>query len=721
MEQRLLIDKKQYLGHIGTKRHQRFDRIRFKLSQKFKKLCPTFYYILFCAKPNEFRATRKLLSLITGFTISYLFCIIILNRFEFEPRLEKVLKLSVIVLATIAYTLSVQMRVISWLLVPTLLGTSSRSFVLALIFATIAAGPVSNIIHNCGEAALTLICTFNYHRTILSEKMNLIFDPIKQLIIQFGKSNKAMKKEAESVGKQLMPALNKEIIDQTELDKEKDEIMKADKIIDMEVPRLSQIEEDYEKELKKDKSKGSVVAKYIRKNDYRCENIFSKALENCAEYFDLAHGKCYEEIGIPLIGHLICIGLSVFKACSLMANFGQNRLCKAKQHSPAGLGRGYEKVNTLLQDFENNMDADVKIKYFQAEPPTNLTTFSQMSQLVNQMLRQNEEYFKIGFKIVSNLLLYILLWVMYKAIRYHKLYLTKIYFDNIYITSYFRHIDCRRLFAGKYHILPLRRFEKMELVDVLSFKIGSKESRQLKSLILLMISLGVAIVLLLFFDYLFAKTLLFIESHSTVRKEVKGINKYSMLIYGEGIVANILKKVLKQFEVHASLNKNYTNLECLPNPQITPSSTYYNIIMYFVSLIALGYLQAYLSRLRRIICAFFYPKREKKRILFLYNDRLKKRKRYHSFKIGFLKKLIKDKEQLINENLFHFFAYLWAKITNSKKCIICEQSVQHNYTVCAQENCQLVYCSQCWQLSGRICHACDQRQCEDTDLTDDQV
>jgi DC-STAMP domain-containing protein 1 len=143
--------------------------------------------------------------------------------------------------------------------------------------------------------------------------------------------------------------------------------------------------------------------------------------------------------------------------------------------------------------------------------------------------------------------------------------------------------------------------------------------------------------------------------------------------------------------------------------------------MYFVSLIALGYLQAYLSRLRRIICAFFYPKREKKRILFLYNDRLKKRKRYHSFKIGFLKKLIKDKEQLINENLFHFFAYLWAKITNSKKCIICEQSVQHNYTVCAQENCQLVYCSQCWQLSGRICHACDQRQCEDTDLTDDQV
>ena len=37
-------------------------------------------------------------------------------------------------------------------------------------------------------------------------------------------------------------------------------------------------------------------------------------------------------------------------------------------------------------------------------------------------------------------------------------------------------------------------------------------------------------------------------------------------------------------------------------------------------------IEAYGLRLRRLICAFFYRKREKKRVLYLYNEMLKKRK-----------------------------------------------------------------------------------------------
>lgn len=42
-------------------------------------------------------------------------------------------------------------------------------------------------------------------------------------------------------------------------------------------------------------------------------------------------------------------------------------------------------------------------------------------------------------------------------------------------------------------------------------------------------------------------------------------------------------------------------------------------------LVCLCLLQAFGYRLRRVIAAFYFPKREKKRILFLYNELLRKR------------------------------------------------------------------------------------------------
>ena len=70
--------------------------------------------------------------------------------------------------------------------------------------------------------------------------------------------------------------------------------------------------------------------------------------------------------------------------------------------------------------------------------------------------------------------------------------------------------------------------------------------------------------------------------------------------------------------------------ECLPVPIKTEHFYEQRILIFFVVLQILLFFEAYGLRSRRVIAAFFYRKREKKRILFLYNEMLKKRK-------GFLK------------------------------------------------------------------------------------
>ena len=67
-------------------------------------------------------------------------------------------------------------------------------------------------------------------------------------------------------------------------------------------------------------------------------------------------------------------------------------------------------------------------------------------------------------------------------------------------------------------------------------------------------------------------------------------------------------------------------VECLPVASVTDSSYLRGILTVFVCVQLLLVCESLALRTRRTIAAFFYRKREKGRILFLYNDMLRKRK-----------------------------------------------------------------------------------------------
>ncbi|RWS23349.1 DC-STAMP domain-containing protein 1-like protein, partial [Leptotrombidium deliense] len=140
------------------------------------------------------------------------------------------------------------------------------------------------------------------------------------------------------------------------------------------------------------------------------------------------------------------------------------------------------------------------------------------------------------------------------------------------------------------------------------------------------------------------------------------------------------------------------------------------------------YIEAYFLRFRRLVCGLFYPKREKQRILYLYNDRLKKRKNYVRYLVHRLKKLVQEKSLSVDRGLLVSLAQHWSyfrflRLFSCAKrcCIVCDEKENPTFVSCSNTDCDLIYCEQCWKAVNRKCYGCLPIESDGTDLSDDDV
>ncbi|KAJ8978447.1 hypothetical protein NQ317_017650 [Molorchus minor] len=117
--------------------------------------------------------------------------------------------------------------------------------------------------------------------------------------------------------------------------------------------------------------------------------------------------------------------------------------------------------------------------------------------------------------------------------------------------------------------------------------------------------------ILILLDRLFYEALDIIRRHARIDYLQTGKHDLLLEIKGTGMIASLLRSLLKGFNVKKRIRMEKSNEVCLPQP--TLMSNYYFLKIYgtyfFVWLMLL--VQAYTSRLRRVICSYFYRKREK--------------------------------------------------------------------------------------------------------------
>lgn len=127
-------------------------------------------------------------------------------------------------------------------------------------------------------------------------------------------------------------------------------------------------------------------------------------------------------------------------------------------------------------------------------------------------------------------------------------------------------------------------------------------------------------------DRLFVELLEIIARHSRVNYLQEGVHNVKITLNGTGFIANLIRASIDGFNVDEHIKVAMTNEPCLPRPALVESWQIIRIYFLFLLNLYLIYNQVYIHRSKRFVCSYFYPKREKARVLYLYNKLLKCRK-----------------------------------------------------------------------------------------------
>lgn len=137
----------------------------------------------------------------------------------------------------------------------------------------------------------------------------------------------------------------------------------------------------------------------------------------------------------------------------------------------------------------------------------------------------------------------------------------------------------------------------------------------------------------------------------------------------------------------------------------------------------------YLARSRKLICDYFYHRYGKERTLFLYNDRLRRRRAYLKQRKAQLAEAIRviyggreghfepcyrsapvafaQDDHLLKRLILAF--YYWSE---GKRCFVCLKAIALPYIACDTPTCLLLYCQVCFADVGGRCLNCRRRQKE---------
>uniref|UniRef100_A0A452RGR5 RING-type domain-containing protein n=1 Tax=Ursus americanus TaxID=9643 RepID=A0A452RGR5_URSAM len=198
-----------------------------------------------------------------------------------------------------------------------------------------------------------------------------------------------------------------------------------------------------------------------------------------------------------------------------------------------------------------------------------------------------------------------------------------------------------------------------------------------------------------------------IRHHSFLQYSFRSSHKLEVKVGGDSMLARLLRKTIGALNSSSETVVESNNMPCLPQPVRLDTSAYVRAVLPIGLLLPLCLLQAFAYRLRRVIAAFYFPKREKKRTLFLYNDLLRKRAAFTQLRRAAIlrrARLQKAPRHRLADVLHRRCPLLrgWLR----RRCVVCQAPETPEAYVCPTPDCAAVYCRPCWDDMRRRCPAC---------------
>nr|XP_015192018.1 PREDICTED: DC-STAMP domain-containing protein 2 isoform X4 [Lepisosteus oculatus]XP_015192019.1 PREDICTED: DC-STAMP domain-containing protein 2 isoform X4 [Lepisosteus oculatus]XP_015192020.1 PREDICTED: DC-STAMP domain-containing protein 2 isoform X4 [Lepisosteus oculatus] len=433
----------------------------------------------------------------------------------------------------------------------------------------------------------------------------------------------------------------------------------------------------------------------------KCIKIFDDAQNNCMELLSIFSFLCYIlDIFRPLCGlaHIVrwfCVIPSYVMSC-----------VKARISSPT-----ISAFKKMQQEFEFNISASTHLAtHLNSSQSIQQLAHSIMGDVTVELYRFQEFVGLFGYVGVVLLLLMYL-----QALLYKNRYLFQDDFDNVYITRQFVEIDMMRARQGKTTLLPLSREEVGSYITPYSLHLTKKE-RQAYALDIVSIFRHMLIgFLVVVMDFLTFWVLDMVRHLAQGEVVARAPMLIAMEVNGSGYASDIFKDIVASFDILQKTNISVLSKKCL----IQPSKPDYMGYLFIGLLYGLSFFiviaGSYVTRLRRFICASYYPDRERERTCFLYNRILCQRVSLGTALLRSVQRKSVDKGHssllLILAAHIPGFSRIAGLLGATQRCClacgkIAEGMLPMEFVPCVTPQCKGLYCRQCFSSLDNICSLC---------------
>uniref|UniRef100_A0A8C6RA48 DC-STAMP domain containing 2 n=1 Tax=Nannospalax galili TaxID=1026970 RepID=A0A8C6RA48_NANGA len=434
----------------------------------------------------------------------------------------------------------------------------------------------------------------------------------------------------------------------------------------------------------------------------KCTGVFDDAKDNCMKIMSQFYHLCYVIMPFKLV---LCGLANLVQVFCVIPKYIQPFLRKTISTPVMKL------IDRVRREFEFNMTATY---YFSVD----LNASRSLSQVALDL------HEAVGMKLhsareVLALMGYttpLLLALLYlQALCYRYRYLNWDNFDNIYITSRFLRMEAVRSIAGLPTVLPLSAHEARCYIQPGSIFLSRREQIFYILETFALVRHLLLMMLLVFLDYAVFWVLDLAQYHLQGEIVARSPVLLSITVEGTGYSGNIYRDLVSAFDILQQGNISVLSRRCLLHPS-EPDTTGYIVIgtmyglCFFVTLFG-----SYVSRLRRVICASYYPSREQERIVYLYNILLSHRTNILATVHRAVKRRAADQGRM---NVLQVLAircpflspFLSPFVLHQSYCLGCGQPEDKgdvgNFVSCSTPGCKGFYCHSCFRLLDNTCSVC---------------
>ncbi|XP_063227560.1 protein sneaky-like isoform X2 [Bacillus rossius redtenbacheri] len=643
---------------------------------------------------------------------------------QFSPLVRLGLGTLICLLIGLGNALSIQVRCLTLLTVPSLCGSTGRAVLKAAVLSMLVSGPINNMAANGREVARVFCCSVSLTFNLTKNRFDMMFRPFQQAILSLKGDASEVKAAANEVKDASLP-ITSEVEGEEEMQKIKEDNdyldeLHSDTKRSEEIAQRNQIAAADSREVRVEK-------KYRQKLEQKCEGILTKGAESCRKAFSDAYGTCYNKV-TWVAAWLLCWPMKLTFVCNIWQAIGGARTCDVSKVIDPGFGGSYGSLKSYGDSISGQL-AGVRVQYqvVKLPPVINVRQTVDTAHDIMKEFEAKKQIMDVLLVYVKRLLAFFFIKIILASQGYHDSYLDDVEFDNVYVTAMFRRMDARRHLQGRHALLPFRKAERVRFVDPFAVWPSSKESGRVGRHSMQLLLELVAATSVVLMDHIFYVALDLVRLHGALEYRQEGHHDIRLVVQGTGMIAKLVKSVLHGFNIKRRIKTASSNEACLPQPSKVGVSELCAIYGVFLLSWLLILLEAYTQRLRRGICAYFYPEREKRRVRYMYNEALKRRRGFFKFAKNRIQKLVREQRLEMDANVLmvlqlrypRYFSWLRVFSVARQKCVVCGEleplraAEGRRYLRCGNPLCFFKHCPECWRDMQAVCHACAEPASED--------